>query len=833
MRLATQTGLLLAASSLRETLALPKSHLDASINTVVGAGTFSNPSVNARPKFRYWLPDASVDPSLVAADIEGIGDVGAGGIELLNYYMYGGEDGNASTDWDIYGFGTPAYNEILKAAAQATKDHGLIMDFCMGPESGQGAPAEPDNPGLSYELISFNATVEPGGTFNGEVPGWGSGTLVSITTAMIVNVSQFDRRYAQSKPRRDYLAIIPPGPNPTSFIKNGSFAVDHFSPNGAQVMTDFLEQFILINGVKELFMEIVLGSSWNMLQIVPLVDALETEHVSKVLILSLGFQDDIDRYRQYVGPAHLAEKRIISCELGAVILEVYELTLRSLLRLTNRAFAAGINMIVFHGSPFSYNYPNTTWPGFTSFDYNFAEMHSRHQPAWEHGYREFMDAVARTQFIQQSGTPKIDLAFWDKPTSSAVRSDNLTELTSAGYTYEYLSPENFQLPQAIVSNGVLSPSGSAYKALVLEQGNILTNTTGEAYVASTPSSIIPLSNVHQIANGSLLVTLGAIGIQPATKVSANSVWYTTWRQTPDGTNYFLVYNDGNSSAGTASFASVGTPFYFDIWTGVISPVLEYAITSGYTTISLKLASGQTVLVAFTSNAQQWAEYIPSLHVSSASVPVLSYNYSKSTGLIAKVQATTSTFTLTTSDSVQYTLNSNGTPAAFNLGNWTLVAESWDPPADLSDANTLGVRTNKTHQLPILLPWTQILELANKSGIGYYSTSFNWRSSTKDYGAIIDFGPVVQSLSVSINGHQLPPVDLTSAKADITSYLVQGENLVEAVAATTLANVLRTIWDELLISGSGPVLPAWVRLPQDEGLLGTVVVTPYKAVKVVS
>ena len=142
----------------------------------------------------------------------------------------------------------------------------------------------------------------------------------------------------------------------------------------------------------------------------------------------------VDRYRQYVGPAHLAEKRIISCELGAVILEVYEFTLRSLLRLTNRAFAAGINMMVFHGSPFSYKYPNTTWPGFASFDYNFAEMHSRHQPAWEHGYREFMDAVARTQFIQQSGTPKIDLAFWDKPTSSAMIADlnNLTELISAG-----------------------------------------------------------------------------------------------------------------------------------------------------------------------------------------------------------------------------------------------------------------------------------------------------------------------------------------------------------------------------------------------------------------
>ena len=110
----------------------------------------------------------------MADDIKGIGAIGAGGIEFLNYYLvssfthckvphlifeqYGGEFGSESsailgggsgggpaTDWDIYGYGTPSYNAILKAALQATKDNGLIMDFAMGPQSGQGVPAEIDN----------------------------------------------------------------------------------------------------------------------------------------------------------------------------------------------------------------------------------------------------------------------------------------------------------------------------------------------------------------------------------------------------------------------------------------------------------------------------------------------------------------------------------------------------------------------------------------------------------------------------------------------------------------------------------------------------------------
>lgn len=61
--------------------------------------------------------------------------------------------GPAATDWSIYGYGTPAYRQVLKAALQTHKDNGLIMDFAMGPQSGQGVPAQPDEPGLSWELV--------------------------------------------------------------------------------------------------------------------------------------------------------------------------------------------------------------------------------------------------------------------------------------------------------------------------------------------------------------------------------------------------------------------------------------------------------------------------------------------------------------------------------------------------------------------------------------------------------------------------------------------------------------------------------------------------------
>lgn len=93
--------------------ALPNNHTDASVNAAIDAGTFRNPSANVRPRFRYWVPDASVDDAVLAADVKGAGDVGAGGVEVLGYYLYGGTaqgEGNYTpTDWSVYGWGTPAW----------------------------------------------------------------------------------------------------------------------------------------------------------------------------------------------------------------------------------------------------------------------------------------------------------------------------------------------------------------------------------------------------------------------------------------------------------------------------------------------------------------------------------------------------------------------------------------------------------------------------------------------------------------------------------------------------------------------------------------------------
>lgn len=118
-------------------------------------GTFDAPSNSARVKFRYWLPDASVDVNTVQDDIRSAGEIGIGGVELLPLYNYGGSLAPApnGSDWARDGFGTDSFCELFKGSLRTAKEHGLLMDFAIGPNQGQGVPAVTADEGLHWDLV--------------------------------------------------------------------------------------------------------------------------------------------------------------------------------------------------------------------------------------------------------------------------------------------------------------------------------------------------------------------------------------------------------------------------------------------------------------------------------------------------------------------------------------------------------------------------------------------------------------------------------------------------------------------------------------------------------
>lgn len=146
---------------------------------------------------------------------------------------------------------------------------------------------------------------------------------------------------------------------------------------------------------------------------VPFVDAPKCE--------SLSFLDSIDSYRQFSGPAQLAGVNIISNEMGAVRGAGYTLHMADLLHSIHIAFSGGINRVVIHGQAYSGSYFETTWPGHTPFRYLFADPWGPRMPSWNTTARSLFDYVGRLQYVLQQGTPKIDVAVYNKEAASTMR----------------------------------------------------------------------------------------------------------------------------------------------------------------------------------------------------------------------------------------------------------------------------------------------------------------------------------------------------------------------------------------------------------------------------
>ncbi|KAK3641355.1 hypothetical protein LTR56_011383 [Elasticomyces elasticus] len=1011
-------------SALRNVLpvaAILGSALGYNPNDQVGAdidyGTFQDPSVHVRPRFRYWIPDASVDLDEVASDFAAVKAVGMGGMELLGYYLYGNYPyaSPVPTDWTIYGWGTDAWKRLQDTCLQATKDFGMLMDFSLGPNQGAGVPVDQNDPGVMWNLWPFNVSVPIGGTFDAVLPGWNTitqgefvaatiGLVTSSTPATFYAIPGWTGPYFYNGSHLIVCGIIPGGSTASGleyrvfafyqnhtnyheqappwyieadalgsipqsavndFRQNGSSLVDHFSAAGAQVVIDFWETYLLGNGSRELIQEIgnyawedsqefgdgtlvwwtpnllkafQASRGYDLTKYLPLIYRVNNElpaplaspdhyytdeadqgqahlndywqvltelnqiyldafanwttqslqsqytaqvsynlpmdmlanvpHVNAPECESLGFGHLIDGYRQYAGPANLAGKRIISSELGAVMGEAYSQTLPELIWDIKRSIVGSVNQFVLHGYPFSGAYPNTTYPGFTTFSFEFSNMHGPRQPSWQY-YDDYMNWIARTQYVAQSGVPKIDLAFWLKLESflSITNQYMPNDLQEAGYSYEYFSPDNFDLPEAYIAHGTLAPERQAFKALVLRANDTLTvpgvrklvefanagltiiisgglpqNLTGfnvsggTEYVRSALTSIVSLDNVHIVPSDNLAVSLANLGITPRTRVSADRVLYTYVREdAAAATTYFYIYNDAygvpmseGATTGAITFEAIGVPYLYDGWTGDVTPILGYQQGTDTTTVPISLAGNQSIIIGFHHDESP----LPGTTI--LSLPSGVYSGAAQSGYpgpLVSVKAGNPTDPILLSNGTTVKLP---TPAvSSNLTAWTLIVESWSMPAS-PDTNFQAYRSNTTYNINGLRAWNEISPaLFNISGRGFYSTTFEWLGGNGTAGsadgAMLSLGVLVQTARVFVNGHQMPPLDPTNAIADIGNCLVAGTNTLEIVVSTTLGNALRPIQDSILTSGQPWTGPS--PLVQGFGLVEPALLLPYTTVNI--
>jgi hypothetical protein len=192
----------------------------------------------------------------------------------------------------------------MDTVLSTAKEEGLVVDMSLGPNQGAGVPAPSESDGLLFDLNYFEAAVPIGGTFNGILPGWNSGPLVSASAGLVTNVTTntgggtttvlsesslkdltrfvdqngnvkinfppkepggIENRvfayylkhshYPEVQSQASVVAAVPQSPI-TKWQQNGSWVVDHFSALGAQTFISYWEDNLIDSSNIKLMKEV-------------------------------------------------------------------------------------------------------------------------------------------------------------------------------------------------------------------------------------------------------------------------------------------------------------------------------------------------------------------------------------------------------------------------------------------------------------------------------------------------------------------------------------------------------------------------------------------------
>lgn len=172
-----------------------------------------------------------------------------------------------------------------------------------------------------------------------------------------------------------------------------------------------------------------------------------------------------------------------------------------------------------------------------------------------------------------------------------------------------------------------------------------------------------------------------------------------------------------------------------------------------------------------------------------------------------------------------------------ITGWNLTVEEWTQGAEIFREDTQFGLVNREHTyatnknninvfLNKMTTWNNISGIGRGvSGRGFYEAKFNW-DGTAD-GAYLDFGELLNSMKVTVNGVQTADVNMNAPVLDIGKYLVIGENTIELEYSSTLTNEMLEL-GRISAGGNSSGSPAWGGYYKDYRAYGPsqAVVIPY-------
>jgi alpha-L-rhamnosidase len=249
------------------------------------AGWFANPGRDVRPRFRWWWPDAKVDPAEIRREVDQIADAGFGGAEIAAVHHSIKDKsvlGMAANGW-----GTPAWNAAVEAALDQAAKRGITIDITLGPSWPAAVPTiTADSPAAVRELAYGTVTVAAGAAYRGPVPAPAVAAAPGVTVQKLILVQAVrvdtanstrketgldaasvqdltgqvaDGQLSWTAPADGQWVILSywergSGQRPESDPHTDplSYVVDHFSRAGTQAVIDFWEANLLTPRIRKL-----------------------------------------------------------------------------------------------------------------------------------------------------------------------------------------------------------------------------------------------------------------------------------------------------------------------------------------------------------------------------------------------------------------------------------------------------------------------------------------------------------------------------------------------------------------------------------------------------
>ncbi|MFE7068531.1 glycosyl hydrolase [Streptomyces sp. NPDC057620] len=597
---------------------------------------------------------------------------------------------------------------------------------------------------------------------------------------------------------------------------------------------------------------------------------LQTDAIASAAILdipegeSLGFKN-LDDYRCLAGGRDMAGNTVLSCEAGAYAGGAYSTTWQKFLRTMGGAYAAGVNQTVVHG--FSYaEFPGVNWPGYAAFTpykgvAGYGESWGPRHPTWKH-VPDVAGYLGRVHQVLQTGRAKADVAVFRQTgyTATGIGASWFTATgITLGWSHQFLSGPLLDLPSAVVRKGRLAPDGPAYKALFVEgdffYGSTVTLAlrdarallrfsraglpivllgawdtvvppgvpdTGESdELRSVVKELLARPLVRTVTDKTLVGdALTALGVRPDVTYASASTLLNAHR-VADGVDYYYLCNGKHAETVKPAVAAIdhevtlhrttakAVPYLLDPWTGKAERVARYTEDGDSVTVRVTLQPAETLIVAI-GRPGLFGDRNGSRPYAVAS-EAEEVRFTDAGLTVRATAAGTYRTSLSKGRAVSATLKDIPEPS--ELTSWKLRVQDWRPGA--SATRTTVVEHEVT--LDALVPWSQIPELADVSGIGRYRTTFTLgRGWTGGHRARLELGSVTDTCRVTVNGHRLDPVDQIHPVVDLGDLLERGTNTIEVEVATPLANRLR-ISDPAVYGGLTRAA---------YGLLGPVRLVPY-------